>query len=129
MGQPSHVRRWKQARQDLSNPEVAHHRSLHIGRQSVLAPVDEQLLRWSFELREQGFMVSVQLFTLKACEVSTAFRRKRERAKDTAARRFCNTNTIVLRQVAHECQRPPEVLRREAIDFITFAKRNCNQLL
>ncbi len=79
-------------------------------------------MRWFFELREQGFMVSVQLLTLKACEVSAAFRRRTEKAKDFAVRRFCNTNKISLRQVTQECQRPPEVLRREAIDFIKFAK-------
>ncbi len=30
----------------------------------------------------------------------------------------------MLRQVTHECQRPPEVLRRETIDFINFVKPN-----
>jgi hypothetical protein len=81
MLKPSQVRRWQQARQDMSNPEAAHRCSLHVGRQSVLALVKEQLLRWFFELREQGFMVTVQLLTLKACEVSAAFRRKRREQK------------------------------------------------
>jgi hypothetical protein len=51
-----------------------------------------------------------------------SFSKKKERAKDLAVRRFCNTNKGVLRQVKHECQRSPDVLRREAIDFINFVK-------
>ena len=83
--QPLQVRRWRPAKQDnMSNPEAAHRRLLHVGRQSVLAPVEEQLLIWFFKLCEQGFMVSVQLLTLKACKVSAAFWRKTERAKDLA---------------------------------------------
>jgi hypothetical protein len=67
-------------------------------------------------------MVSVCLFTLRACELSAAFRRKTPRAKDCVIRRFLASNKIVLRAVTHECQRPPEQLRREALDFIEYAR-------
>jgi hypothetical protein len=46
------------------------------GRPSILAPLEEALLQWFFELREQGFMVSVRLIKLRACELS-AFVEKR----------------------------------------------------
>ncbi|KAI2495635.1 hypothetical protein MHU86_18864 [Fragilaria crotonensis] len=94
--QPSQVRRWMKARPELANPEAAHRNSLHAGRASVLAPLENQLMRWFFELREQGFIISVRLFTLKACELSAAFRRKTERAKDLAVNAPNRDNRFVL---------------------------------
>ena len=124
--QPSQVRRWKKARHELANPEAAHRNSLHAGRASVLAPLENQLMRWFFELREQGFIISVRLFTLKACELSAAFRRKTERAKYLAVRRFLVSNKIVLQAITHECQRPPQMLRQEALDFIASIRPKVN---
>jgi hypothetical protein len=113
--QPSQNRRWMKARYALANPEAAHCNSLHAGRASILAPLENQLMRWFFEQREQGFIVSVRLFTLKACEFSAAFCQKTERAKDLTVRRFLVSNKIVLRAITHECQRPPQMLRQEAL--------------
>ncbi len=63
-------------------------------------------------------MVSICLITLKACELSGAFRRKGARAKDMTVRRFLVRHRIVLRAVAHECQQPlAETLCQEAKDF------------
>jgi transposase-like protein len=120
--QPSQVRRWRRVKEDLSRPGVANKASLHSGRASVILDLGENLLRWFFELREQGIIVSVRLFTLRACELCPAFRMKTARAKDMSIRRFLASNRIVLRAVTHECQRPPEYLRREALDFIEYAR-------
>ena len=88
----------------------------------MLEPLGEVLMRWFFELREQGFIVFVRLMTLKACELSAAFCTKGARENDIIVRRFLARNKIVLRAITHECQRPPEaVLREEALDFIRFA--------
>ena len=68
-------------------------------------------------------MVSVRLITLRACELSGgAFRRKTQRSKDCAIRRFLHSNKIVLRAVTHGCQRLPEQLQREALDSIEHAR-------
>ena len=77
--QPSQVRRWRNAQQGMSNPEAANLGSLHVGRGSILSSFQEELMRWIFELREQGFMLSVRLFTLRVCELSALFRRKTNR--------------------------------------------------
>jgi transposase-like protein len=116
--QPSQIRRWKEVRDELSHPDALHRHSLHTGRPSNLVDHELELKRWFFELREQGFMVSVRLITLKACELSAEFRRKGTRAKDMAVRRFLARNKIVLRAVTHECQRPPAAVRQEALDFV-----------
>ncbi len=82
--QPCQVRRWQMLRDELANPGTLNRCSLHSGRPSILAPLEDALLRWFFELREQGFMVSVRLKTLRACKLSALFRRKTVRAKDLA---------------------------------------------
>ena len=120
--QPGQARRWRALRNKMDRFDAINRSSLHPGRSSILEPLQEPLLQWFFELREQGFMVSVRLITLKACELSGVFRRKGARAKDMTVRRFLARHRIVLRAVTHECQRPPETLRQEAKDFISFAK-------
>ena len=116
------MRRWRKFKEDLSNPAAANKASLHSERASILSGLEEQLLRWFFELREQGIMVSVRLITLRACKLCAVFRRKSIRAKDLSILQFLASNKIVLRAVTHECQRPPEQVRREALDFIEYVR-------
>ena len=117
---PSQIWRWMKARHTLANPEAANHNSLHAGRASILAPLENQLMRLCFKLREQSLIVSVWLCTLKAWDLSAAFRQKTERAKDIAARRLLVSNKIVLRAaITYKYQQPPQMLRQEALDFIT----------
>jgi hypothetical protein len=67
-------------------------------------------------------LVSVPLFTLRACKLSTAFQgRKTPRAKDCVIQQFFASNKIVLHAVTHKCQRPLEQLWIEALDFIEYA--------
>ena len=119
--QATQIRRWQNMRDKLAIPDASHRHSQHEGRSSMLDPLGEVLMRWFFELREQGFIVSVPLMTLKACELSVAFHTKGARAKDMIVRRFLARNKIVLRTITHECQRPPEAVREEALYFVRFA--------
>ena len=69
-------------------------------------------------------LVSVPLFTLRACKLSTAFQgRKTPRAKDCVIQQFFASNKIVLHAVTHKCQRPLEQLWIEALDFIEYARQ------
>jgi hypothetical protein len=54
-------------------------------------------------------MVSVRLFTLRACELSAAFRGKTPRAKDCVIQQFYK---IVLRAVTHESASSRAALER-----------------
>ena len=72
--QPSQVRWWRNQRADISNSETANCGSVHTGR-----------------ISEQGFMVSVRLFTLRACELSGALLPK----EDTAIERGLRYLTIL----------------------------------
>ncbi len=64
--QPSQARRWRKLKEDLSNPAAANKALLCAGRASNPSGLKDRLLRWFFELREQGIMVSVRLITLRA---------------------------------------------------------------
>ena len=62
--QPSHVRRWQQLNDELkkSNPNAA---LVNRGRASCLKEVGVDLLRWMFEIREQGMHVSLRMGSLR----------------------------------------------------------------
>jgi transposase-like protein len=46
------------------------------GPKWTLQAIDEQLLRFVFELREQGMAVSISMIAVKACVLSRSFREK-----------------------------------------------------
>ena len=48
--QPSQIRRWMKAKHALANPEAAHRNSLHAGRAFILAPLENQWMRWFLKL-------------------------------------------------------------------------------
>jgi hypothetical protein len=105
-------------REKLIQPDAGNRASVHVGRTSILAPVDDELIRWFTEKRDQGVMLSIRLVTLQASRLCADFRRKSARAKDQAMRRFLASNGIVMRAVTHTCQRLPHLVREEAMDFI-----------
>ncbi len=69
-------------------------------------------------MRNQGVMVSTQLLIVKASQLSAFFPRKSARANELSVRRLLRANCIVARCVTHTCQRPPNEVREEALDFI-----------
>ena len=120
--QPCQARRWRQQRDKLEDPAGSHRGAVSTGRQSILAPVQDELLQWFFCLRAQGIMLSTRLVVVKASTLSAEFRRKTTRAKELAVRRLLASNRIVTRAVTHTCQRPPEEVRQEALDFIHYLR-------
>jgi hypothetical protein len=46
----SQFQRWRKSRGEISNPLAANQGSLHTGRVSILLGMEEELLRWFFEL-------------------------------------------------------------------------------
>ena len=120
--QPSQARKWKKLEDNLSQPNVGNRGSLHDGHPSILASVESDLLRWFFDLRKQGIMVSTRLIVIKASQLNAQFRRKSPRAKELAVRRLLSSNRIVTRCVTHTCQRLPHAICQEALDFIHYMR-------
>jgi hypothetical protein len=116
--QPAQARQWKSVREQITQPDAGHRASNHVGRPSILAPIEDELKRWFTEKRDQGIMISTRLVTVQACRLNAQFRRKTARAKDQAVRRFLASNRIVMRAVTHTCQRAPQHVRNEAFAFI-----------
>jgi hypothetical protein len=92
--------------------------SVNRGRPSTLQTIEEDLLKWIFEQRECGLAISVRMVTAMAQKLDSAFRRKSDRAKDQAIRRFISAHRFSIRVGTHEAQRPPEDVRAEAIEFL-----------
>ena len=78
------------------------------------------MLRWMFELREQGMPVSLRMVYLKAGELNARFRRKLVPAKYAAVRRLVRSHRFVIRIKTHVSQRPPSETQQEALDFVLF---------
>ena len=51
------------------------------GRKSILDPMENELLAFEFELREQGMSVSISMVSTKASTLSREFREKSREAK------------------------------------------------
>ena len=102
--QPSQVRRWRRLEEELkkSDPNAA---STHRGRPSCLECVGVLLLRWMFELREQGMPVSLWMVYLKAGKLNASFRRKSVPAKYAAVRRFVRSYRFIIQIKTHVSQR------------------------
>jgi glycine cleavage system protein P-like pyridoxal-binding family len=47
----------------------------------MLEPVEQELLLYIFELREQGFAVSISMIVLKACTLMQEFKEKSREAR------------------------------------------------
>jgi hypothetical protein len=72
-----------------------HALSLHLGRQSCLEPLKDELLRFIYEQREEGIPVSVKLVVEFALPSDAAFREKSEEAQHLSVRRFVAANGLV----------------------------------
>ena len=97
-------------------------RSLHPGRKSCLSNIEEELLLFIFEHREQGISVSIQMVVTKASQLDNAFRHKTSRAKDQAVRRFVNSHGLVHRVHTHESQRNANEVAVEAQDWMNMIR-------
>ena len=114
--QPSQVRRWRRLNDEWkkSNPNAA---LVNKGRASCLKEVGVDLLRWMFELLEQGMPVSLRMVSLKASELDANFRRKSISAKYVSGRRFMCSHRSVIRIKMHVSERHPSRTHEEALDF------------
>jgi hypothetical protein len=92
--------------------------SLHIGTDSCLKPVEEQLLKYIFELRETGVAVTVSMVTIYASTLCRTLRDKKREARMQSVRRWIKAQGYTHRMGTHECQKPPSETRGDAQDYI-----------
>ena len=109
---------WTKEFNAMREAKNVHAKSKCIGRSSILQPIQEQLLRFIFELREQGMGVTTIMVMLKAASLSREYREKSRNAQYHSARRFIMSHGLVHRMATHESQKDPRVTAAEALDFV-----------
>ncbi len=103
--------------------KIIRSKSLSLGRASCLAAHREELLRFLFELREQGMAVLVSMVAVKAAQISQDFALKSRMAKYNSVRRFVRSQGLVFRLGTNESQRSPTETAAEALDFMNNEAR------
>ena len=86
---------------------------------SVLAPIEDDQLKFIFELREQGFAVSISAVVIQPSQLMPVdFQRKSSRARYQCVRTWIKTHSFVHRMETHESQRSPAETAVIAIDYV-----------
>ncbi len=88
---------WKKQVELMAERKNIRSKSLCLGRVSCLVAHQEELLRFIFELREQGMAVSVSMVMIKAAQLSPDFASKSRFARYCSARRFAHSRGLVFR--------------------------------
>jgi len=97
-------------------------KSVCVGPLGQLKGIEEPLLRFIFEMREQGMSVSILMVIVKASSISAEFNSKTFVAKYSAVRRFILGHSFVYRMGTHVAQRDPEEVRGEATDYMNLVR-------
>jgi hypothetical protein len=103
------------------------------GPKSILESVEQNLLSFIFELREQGMAVSISMIVLKACALLQEFREKCREARYHIVRRWVKHHGFVHRMGPHESQKAPSETEKLAEDYMVETVRpllsqpNCSQ--
>lgn len=98
-------------------------KSAHDGPIGQFAHIEDALLVFIFELREQGMAVSNLMIVVKASMLCGEFAGKTYIAKFSAVRRFVKAHSLVYRMGTHESQRPPDEVADEAAEYMTIVRK------
>jgi transposase-like protein len=93
---PKQYREWNATMKEISEcrPQAM---SICKGGRSLLDPIESDLLKFVFELREQGFAVFTSTIVGKASTLMREFREKSERAKEQVALRWLKRHSFAYR--------------------------------
>jgi hypothetical protein len=88
------------------------------GSTSVLAPIENDLLKFIFKLMEQGVAVSIADAVIQASRLMSEFKRNSSRARYQSVRRWIRKHSLVHRMGTHESQRSPSETAGLAQDYV-----------
>jgi hypothetical protein len=116
---PKQYREWNATIKDISEcrPQAM---SIFKGGPWQLDPIESDLLKFIFELREQGFAVSTSTIVVKASTLMREFREKTARAKEQVVVRWVKRHSFVYRMGTHESQRAPAITSSLSADYIAL---------
>jgi hypothetical protein len=90
------------------------------GPPSQLAVIDEALLRYVFEQREQGFVIDTLKIVLRASFLFPGFHDKSFTARCSAVKRCLIADSMRYQMGTHTSQRPPAEVASKALDYIVY---------
>ena len=118
--------RWERQRAADTDPILAmlkkKWKANHPGPIGQLKPIEDVLLRYIFEQREQGMAVSTFEVVIKASSLSPEFSAKHFTARCSAVKRFLGAHSLVYRMGTHETQRRPEEVATEASEYMNLIR-------
>ncbi len=97
-------------------------RAAHTGPSGQLKAIENELLRYFFEQREQGVEIKVFTVVLRASFLSPEFREKSFTGRCSCVKRFMRAHSFAYRMGTHTSQRPPAEVEGEASDFMRFVR-------
>jgi len=109
---------WSRRHSEIGDVALLRKKSVCLGPLGQLKPIEDTLLRFIFEMREQGMAVSTLMVTIKASQLSPEFAAKSLIARRSAVKRFLCAHSLVYRMGTHVAQRDPEEVRGEATDYM-----------
>ena len=120
--QPAQIRRYAA---NLSNHRSKLYESrktyttLRTGRRSQLYDIENEVVTWIMELRNEGMPVSTNLVVMKARSLMpNEFNNKNEMTQYQAVSRMLKRHNIVIRSKTNEAQRAPAEVRAEGDAYV-----------
>ena len=87
--------RWNRQYSEICDIALLRKKSVCLGPLSQLKPIEDPLLRFIFEMREQGMAVSTLMVAIKASQLSPEFAAKTVIARRSAVKRFLCAHSLV----------------------------------
>ena len=125
---PKQYREWSKSTEALTGHANPNAKSTAPDNDSALKPIKEDLLRFIFELREQGIAVSISLVAIQAARLMPEFKEKPSRARyQSAIRLWIRKHGLVHRMGTHEYQRAPSETSGMARDYVETSRPRLSQ--
>lgn len=119
---PKSLRQWHREYTLLLEHKNQSGGSMHCGPISQLKVTEEELLRFIFERREQGFGVTRGAVVMKASKLLPDFAVKSLEARLSAVRRWLKSHDLVNHVGTHVSQKAPSLAADEAADFVKIIR-------
>jgi hypothetical protein len=93
------------------------------GPLSQLEGIEEPLLRYIFEMREQGVIINLWNVALRASYLLPEFRKKSLTARVSAVKRWLVAHSMRYQMGTHTGQRPPAKVESKAHEYMAYMRR------
>ena len=119
--QPKQLRDWKSKEVRIAACKKGN-KSLHRGLQGRLKHIEEPLMAWILELREEGFPLNYGFICIKAAQMDEPFAELPWASQYDTVRRFCINNCLVVRTGTHTAQKHPQKAEELALGWMTVMR-------